>query len=193
MPAHVDELPFIFPIAPLNGNPGDPRIINLGTFSTTPATIIAANVGFTNSAPTGGYLFCGFLSPFVDPPTGKKNANVVNSGQSATFKFQLGTTSCSKLVDTSLLQNIHTGFSVAQIAGSDGIVTASAFKITNNTGKGNSVSPPTFKFDGTGNQFVYTLDTTGYCNGKYEATANGDVFQPHTLLFTIVGASSSCQ
>jgi hypothetical protein len=193
MPAHVDELPFVFPLAPLNGNPGDPRIINLGTFSTTPATIIAADVGFTSNAPAGGYLFCGFLSPFVDPATGKKNSNLVNSGQSATFKFQLGTTSCSKLVDPSLVQNIHTGFSVAKIAGSDGVITASAFKIVNNTGKGSSVSPPTFKFNGTGNQFVYTLDTTGYCNGVYEATANGDVFQPHMLQFTIIGAPSSCQ
>jgi len=182
--AHVDELPFIYPVAPINGTPGDPIVRNLGQFTTTPASIILANVGFLHNAPANGYKFCGFLSPFVDPPTGKKNANVVNSGQSATFKFQLGVGSCSTLVDDATAELIVTGFSVGQFA--------PHFFEANNPGKGNSVSPPTFKYDPTGHLFIYTLDTTGYCNGSFEATANGDSFQPHTLVFTVVGAPSSC-
>src|SRR5207245_313919 len=117
-----------------------------------------------------------------DPPTGKKNANVVNSGQSATFKFQLGMGSCSTLVDDATAEQIVTGFSVGQFAPN--------FFEANNPGKGNSVSPPTFKYDPTGHLFIYTLDTTGYCYGSFEATANGDSFQPHTLVFTVVGAPS---
>ena len=182
--AHVDELPFIYPVAPINGTPGDPIVRNLGQFTTTPASIILANVGFLHNAPANGYKFCGFLSPFVDPPTGKKNANVVNSGQSATFKFQLGVGSCSTLVDDATAELIVTGFSVGQFA--------PHFFEANNPGKGNSVSPPTFKYDPTGHLFIYTLDTTGYCNGSFEATANGDSFQPHTLIFTVVGAPSLC-
>lgn len=183
-PAHVDELPFVYPIAPLQGNAGDPIIRNLGAFTTTPATIILANVGFMHNAPANGYVFCGFLSPFVDPPTGRKNINTINSGQSATFKFQLGVGSCSTLVGDATAQQITTGFSVAQFA--------PAFFEANNPGKGNSVSPPIFKYDSSGHQFLYTLDTTGYCNGSFEATANGDSFQPHTLIFTVVGATSPC-
>jgi len=92
MAATVDELPFVYPIAPLQGNPGDILIKNQttgGAFTTNPATIIAVDVAFTNNAPASGYLFCGFLSPFVDPATGKKGENTVKSGQSATFKFLL--------------------------------------------------------------------------------------------------------
>jgi len=182
--AHVDELPFIYPVAPINGTPGDPIVRNLGQFTTTPASIILANVSFIHNSPANGYKFCGFLSPFVDPPTGKKKANVVNSGQSATFKFQLGVGSCSTLVDDATAEQIVTGFSVGQFD--------PHFFEANNPGKGNSVSPPTFKYDPTGHLFLYTLDTTGYCDGSFEATANGDSFQPHTLVFTVVGAPSLC-
>ncbi len=186
--AHVDELPFIYPIAPINGPVGDPIVRNLSTFTTAPATIILADVGFKNNS-GNPYVFCGFLSPFVEPPTNKKNANVVNSGQSATFKFQLGVGSCSKLVDDATAEQIGTGFSVAQFADAGG---NAAFAEANGAGKGNSVTPPKFKYDATGHLFLYTLDTTNYCNGSFEATANGDSFQPHTLIFTVVGASSSC-
>jgi hypothetical protein len=189
----VDELPFVYPIAPLQGTMGDLLIHNTtppGVFTITATTIIVANVGFTNNAPAGGYLFCGFLSPFIDNPAPKPSAkkqNIVNSGQSASFKFQLGVTSCSDLVSDQVAQTIAsetggTGFSVAEFANSSG----TAFQPTNGDGKGNSVQPPTFKYDSTGHQFIYTLDTTGYCSGSYEATANGASFHPHTLIFTVI-------
>jgi len=192
----VDELPFVYPIAPLQGTMGDLLIHNTtppGVFTTTPTTIIVANVGFTNSAPTGGYLFCGFLSPFIDNPApkpGAKKQNIVNSGQSATFKFQLGTGSCNNLtlVPDSVSAIINTGFSIAQFENAAG---SPAFTRQNGDGKGNSVSPPTFKYDATGHQFIYTLDTNGYCNGFYEATANGDIFQPHVLTFTVIGGPAN--
>jgi len=76
-----------------------------------------------------------------------------------------------------------TGFSVAEFKTPSGAI---AFQPTNGDGKGNSVRPPTFKYDSTGHQFIYTLDTTGYCSGSYEATANGASFQPHTLVFTVI-------
>jgi len=182
----VDELPFIYPIAPLQGNPGDGIIKNSsfpGVFTTTPATIILANVAFTANNGTG-YMFCGFLSPFVDPGTGGKNQNIVKSGSSATFKFQLGTSKCSSLVPDDIAGNIVTGFSVAQFADPNG---NSAFNIAGVPGKGNSVSPPQFKYDPKGHQFLFTLDTTGFCNGSYTATANSDSFGPHTLIFFVTG------
>ncbi len=124
----VDELPFVYPIAPLQGTLGDLLIHNTtppGVFTTTPATIIVANVGFTNGALANGYLFCGFLPPFVDPATGGNKQNTVKSGQSATFKFQLGVTSCSDLVIDQIAQQIAreiggTGFSVAEFADPSG-------------------------------------------------------------------------
>jgi hypothetical protein len=183
----VDELPFIYPIAPLQGNPGDGIIKNTafpGVFTTTPATIILANVGLTanNGA---GYKFCGFLSPFTDPGTGGKNQNLVKSGSSATFKFQLSTGNCSSgIIADSTASSLVTGFSVAQFADPTGL---SAFKIVGVPGKGNSITPPSFKYDATGHLFLFTLDTTGYCNGAYTATANSDSFLPHTLVFFVTG------
>jgi hypothetical protein len=201
-PVTVDELPFVYPIAPLQGKMGDLLIHNTtppGVFTTTPTTIIVANVGFTNNAPTGGYLFCGFLSPFIDnppPQLGAKKQNIVNSGQSATFKFQLGTGSCKNLtlVPDSVSQAINTGFSIAQFADLNGnavVGEVQVFTPENGDGKGNSVSPPTFKYDPTGHQFIYTLDTTGYCTGLYEVTANGDIFQPHVLRFSVIGGPAT--
>jgi len=190
--ATVDELPFVYPIAPLQGNPGDILIKNQttgGAFTTNPATIIAVDVAFTNNAPASGYLFCGFLPPFVDPATGKKGENTVKSGQSATFKFQLGTTSCSNLVSDSIAGSITTGFSVAQFADANHMALPQIVP-AGGDGKGNSVAPPTFNYDATGHQFIYTLDTTGYCNGDYEATANGDIFRPHTLVFSVISGPS---
>ncbi len=157
-----------------------------------------ANVGFTN-APAGGYLFCGFLSPFIDnppPQPGAKKQNIVNSGQSATFKFQLGSGSCKNLtlVPDSVSEGINTGFSIAEFADLSGnpvVNGVQVFTPGNGDGKGNSVSPPTFKYDPTGHQFIYTLDTTGYCTGLYEATANGDIFQPHVLTFGVIGGPAT--
>ena len=183
----VDELPFIYPVAPLQGNPGDGIIKNStfpGVFTTTPATIILADVAMTanNGA---GYVFCGFQSPFTDPPKGGSSENIVKSGSSATFKFTLSTGNCaSRTIDDNAANQIVTGFSVAQIADANG---ASAFHIVGVPGKGNSVSPPSFKFNSVGHQFSFTLDTTGYCNGGYTATANSDSFKPHTLIFFITG------
>jgi hypothetical protein len=184
----IDPLPFIYPVAPLQGDPADPFIKNQtfeGGFTTNPATIILADIGFAanNGA---GYKFCGFLSPFN---SGKK-PNIVNSGQSATFKFELGSTatSCSSKLNASLAQNVATGFSVGRIKDELG---NDVFSEANTNGKGNSVSPPTFKI-GSGSQFIYTLDTTGYCNGVYEGTVNSDSFFPQTVLFTVTGAPSSC-
>jgi len=153
-------------------------------FTTTPATIILANVGLAanNGA---GYVFCGFQSPFTDPPKGAKGENTVKSGSSATFKFTLSKGSCaSRTIDDNAASQIVTGFSVAQIADPNG---ASAFHIVGVPGKGNSVSPPSFKFNSIGHQFSFTLDTTGYCNGAYTATANSDSFKPHTLIFFVTG------
>lgn len=184
----VDELPFVYPIAPLQGNPGDGIIKNSsfpGVFTTTPATIILANVGI--AANNGvGYTFCGFQSPFTDPATGGKNQNVVKSGSSATFKFQLSAGDCSSgIISDTLASKVVTGFSVARFADSNG---DSAFSVVGVPGKGNSVSPPSFKLS-SGSQFIFTLDTTGYCNGSYEATANSDSFTPHTMVFTVTGGS----
>ena len=118
--------------------------------------------------------------------------NTVKSGQSATFKFQLGTTSCSNLVSDSTAESIMTGFSVARFAGADHVPLSEIVR-TGGDGKGNSVAPPTFKYDPTGHQFIYTLDTTGYCNGDYEATANGDIFKPHMMVFSVISAPTPCQ
>jgi hypothetical protein len=182
----VDELPFIYPIAPLQGDPGDIRIKNdslPGVFTTSPTTIIIANVA-TTANNGAGYTFCGFSSPFTDPATGGKGQNIVKSGSSATFKFQLSTGNCSSgIISGTLASKVVTGFSVARFADAKG---NSAFQIVGVPGKGNSVSPPSFKL-GSGSQFVFTLDTTGYCNGSYEATANSDSFNPHTLVFTVTG------
>lgn len=193
----VDELPSVYPVAPLLGSLGDLYIVNSttpGVFTTTPTTIVVGEVAFRNGTPTNGYVVCGFEPTLVEDDddhehehsstgTGKEEVDAIRSGQKVRFKFQLGAGSCSNLVPNAIAEHISTRFSVAQFLDAEG--TQSFKPITIET-KGDSDQLPSFRYDREERQFIFKLRTKGFCNGSYEATASGDSFPFQMLTFKVV-------